>query len=737
MRKITTLILLMTAVMAVAQDFTKMSRDVRRMAKQTQRRAIAQDRNADERQVLMLVQGEEEAIRPYSIRHSGDIHIASVPVGRLAALSEDPRIRRMETSFKRFTASMDSTARVTGADRVNAGSALPQAFDGTGVLVGNIDVAYDYSHPTFRSTIDGRERIVRVWDILDTPNDKRYDSTAKFPLGTLLTDTADILRRQHSVDAELGVHGTHTAAISSGSGWGSPYTGIAPESELYLVAFPMTDNKAVTPEVVQDVASSTLMALATENIFSYADSIGRPCVVNFSAGMVQDMTTDDKLYNAYLKRISGPGKVITAAAGNNGFSPLCHISKGKDDSRAGGMLSTYANTITLNVTTQGTLTLRVRNTQAPDDPKQTRDIKLDFKPGNTAAKSPSGLRWQDFTIFKDNDILDGLTIEVYSDEDGFDSSRTGYDIFITDGRKEFAATEYAIELTGDGVSAEAFIRDGQLLPHSDSHGTLAGAQPGGNLISPAALPSVIGVGATAWRTAIKNPEGKQMNYNYGAGHGTRALFSSTGPSLHGLTKPDIAAPGSCIASAMNSYCTDSPSLYDLLTASRFNFDGRQYSYIHDSGTSMSTPVVTGIIALWMQADPTLTHERIMDILATTSGHPDPALPYPNNEYGHGAINAYAGLLKVLNITDIEPSISTRHIEHATVRPNPDGTIAITMNTPTASPLRCRVFSVQGRLLHTVTIPSHSTSCQLTAPLPAGSIAIVDIERMGSTMVRIQ
>ena len=41
--------------------------------------------------------------------------------------------------------------------------------------------------------------------------------------------------------------------------------------------------------------------------------------------------------------------------------------------------------------------------------------------------------------------------------------------------------------------------------------------------------------------------------------------------------------------------------------------------IAESGTSMSTPVVTGIIALWLQADPTLTPAKIKEVLAATDG----------------------------------------------------------------------------------------------------------------------
>ena len=56
---------------------------------------------------------------------------------------------------------------------------------------------------------------------------------------------------------------------------------------------------------------------------------------------------------------------------------------------------------------------------------------------------------------------------------------------------------------------------------------------------------------------------------------------------------------------------------------------------------MSAPVVTGAIALWLQADPTLTTSDCMDIFAKTCTHYDSSLSYPNNLYGYGQIDVMA------------------------------------------------------------------------------------------------
>ena len=75
----------------------------------------------------------------------------------------------------------------------------------------------------------------------------------------------------------------------------------------------------------------------------------------------------------------------------------------------------------------------------------------------------------------------------------------------------------------------------------------------------------------------------------------------------------------------------------------FTHNGRTYAWNANSGTSMSAPIVTGIIALWLQANPRLTPADCLDIIAKTSTHYDASLSYPNNYYGYGQIDAAAGL----------------------------------------------------------------------------------------------
>jgi len=132
--------------------------------------------------------------------------------------------------------------------------------------------------------------------------------------------------------------------------------------------------------------------------------------------------------------------------------------------------------------------------------------------------------------------------------------------------------------------------------------------------------------------------------------------TSRGPRLDGYQKPDIIAPGTFIASSFNSFYEEENADNNEVTRCNykfFDYNGRRYSWSMLSGTSMSAPVVSGIIALWLEANPNLTPQDIKGIFSRTARHPDPTLTYPNAIYGYGEIDAYAGLLDILGVDKIE------------------------------------------------------------------------------------
>lgn len=710
--------MMMTAICANAQDYSKMSRYVRQLA-------ISQNDNAagakgiapsptpsEANEILVFVKASEEAVSDYCVAHQGDIHIIKIPVNMLASLSEDERVERIEASENNYHADLDSVASCINVKPLWEGSSpLPQAYDGSGTLVGVVDIGIDYNHPTFRSTTDDHLRIVRAWDMLDFSDSQTYNDKLKFPIGKLYTNTDDIIAKGATADSKTEWHGTHTTAIAAGSGYDTPYRGMAYNADIYSVGCIIGSNSSYLPENITTAKTSTVNTLAFQRIFEYADTIGKPCVINYSISGTQDMTDEDALMEEYLAGLtSTPGHIIVSSIGNNG-KKHCYLPKTEDTDTVGGIVSTTEKIFITNISTKNTLTLRITNYTNSENYGLSRDFSLDFKPGNTKRTSKSGLKWNDYTTYSEIKILDSLSVYIYSGKDGFDSERVGYDIFLYPKNNSFSGKKFSVEVIGEDTEAEVFCQYGELVSGTSYSPTLTGAQMAGNCGSPGALPSVIGVGYTA----------------YWGQKGLRNALSSMGPTLHGFTKPDITAPGYRVAAAYNSVYSENKGGMSVVRESTYG--DKQYGWIRSDGTSMSAPAVAGIIALWLEAKPTLTQEDILDVFAHTSRHPVESMEYPNNEYGYGEIDAYKGLLYILGIDHIE-GLQTEHLTEAVARPVSGG-VTVTLNGENTSALPCRIYDTAGRL-----IGQFSVTDNAFYPLKSGVYA-VQVGRLGSTLVRVE
>ncbi len=112
-----------------------------------------------------------------------------------------------------------------------------------------------------------------------------------------------------------------------------------------------------------------------------------------------------------------------------------------------------------------------------------------------------------------------------------------------------------------------------------------------------------------------------------------AIFSASGPTVEGFVKPEIIAPGGHMSGLMT---TDS---YLVTEHPEFHDGGR---YFEMSGTSQSAAVVTGVVALMLTADPTLTPDDVKCRLiasARPATNPDNSRAYSVFQQGAGAVNA--------------------------------------------------------------------------------------------------
>lgn len=95
--------------------------------------------------------------------------------------------------------------------------------------------------------------------------------------------------------------------------------------------------------------------------------------------------------------------------------------------------------------------------------------------------------------------------------------------------------------------------------------------------------------------------------------GVVAGFSSRGPAADGRIKPDVMAPGAGTLSV--AYGTTD-----------------QYAAV--DGTSVAAPLAAGLVALLLEARPTLTAQQLLDLVRATSTRAS----MPDNDYGYGLLD---------------------------------------------------------------------------------------------------
>ena len=311
-----------------------------------------------------------------------------------------------------------------------------------------------------------------------------------------------------------------------------------------------------------------------------------------------------------------------------------------------------------------------------------------------------------------------------------------YDVTLRTTGDIGARRPLSVEVVGRDADVEFFRVNGNLYT-STLNPSLNAGESVCCIHFPSSAPCVISVGSTSYRDSIQNMRGEWKKYWLGNG-GVWAPFSSVGPTFDGRIKPDVMAPGNNIISSFSSFYMEAhPDASDLTwDLDRYEFNGRSYAWISSSGTSASCPAVAGAIALWLQAKPDLTPQEIKEVLSLTCRHYDKSLTYPNNKYGYGEIDVYRGLLYILGVDRVE-EVSKTHTS-ARIR-YADNQLSVSFEHPLSSSVRLRLYTMNGRLVHTSTVKAGQTFQSLSlGSLPVGIYAVQldgPSSVKGSTLIR--
>ncbi|OLE54800.1 MAG: hypothetical protein AUG51_06775 [Acidobacteria bacterium 13_1_20CM_3_53_8] len=195
----------------------------------------------------------------------------------------------------------------------------------------------------------------------------------------------------------------------------------------------------------------------------------------------------------------------------------------------------------------------------------------------------------------------------------------------------------------------------------------------GGIHSPGNEPSAITVGASNTFGTDARSDDAVTTYS---SRGPTRSYSTDANGIHhydNLMKPDLVAPGNKIisAEAANNYLVRT---FPTLETNKYSTTNMKLMYL--SGTSMSTPMVTGTVALMLQANSNLTPNVIKMILTYTA---QPLAGYNTLEQGAGELNA-AGAIDIAKLvrsnlldTLLPPTLGSSLL--TSCAPSPQSTIA--------------------------------------------------------------
>ena len=520
----------------------------------------------------------------------GGYAIVTIPESMLDEYSRRPQIEFIEKPTRLYFEDLFSkeASCITQVQRDEPGNLQ---LTGRGVLIGIVDSGVDYRHPAFLAA-DGKSRILRLWD----------QSIPGNPPEGYVTGT-EYTNEEINEALSLSVReGRRLVPSEDGSGHGTAVLGVAAGSDFTRGAV----NRGVAYEsdllVVKmgiprqdSFPRTTELMQGVDYLVRQAIRMGRPIAINLSFGNNYGSHRGDSLLETYLDSVSSMGKnVICVGMGNNGNDAL----------HTGGKLSSgEIQEIELGVGAfEPTL-----NVQLWKNYEDEVEIYLENPSGERVGPLSEILgaqRWQagntELLIYYGKPAPYHVTQEIYVDF----LTQDGKSPYVDSGvwkiilaAKNIKSGEYFLWLPGGKTlnPGTAFY-----LP-----------RPQGTLTIPATARRVISVGA------------------YDARQNTYADFSGRGCRALPYPKPDLVAPG------VDIYAPRSGGGYASFT-----------------GTSFSTPFVTGAAALLMEwgitrrNDPYLYGEKLKAYLRRGAKALPGVEKLPNDLIGWGILCTAQSIPKI-------------------------------------------------------------------------------------------
>ena len=612
----------------------------------------------------------------------GGIVLARLSASEIAILEESEAVKSI-TVEKSVDTKMNLARELTGIDRIHAGDGLPQPYTGKGVLAGIVDGGFDPNHLNFMNP-DGTTRI------------KSFTYFRPMQQGGYNTETygSDYI---HNIDTESSetFHGTHTLGIMAGGYRGDVTVGkattdptvpggIRPGTEVIANPYYGVATGADIA-IASGAGTDYLMALGMEEILNYAYDHARetgkryPVVINLSLGTNIGPHDGTSTISRYMDAVTASDEVpavICVSAGNEGDLPIALNKRltAEDNSVKTCFKSldvapdTYPNAVVEQVyiysdsetpfelqaviinRSRGREALRIAIEGTPEGVEKYYVSSSDYMSADTDFVSEQLAK--NFTGYigvagmldttESGRYMGVVDMMLWNTPDNNDDYVVGLIATGTDGQRiDLYTTGNFFTLDDLGLSDRGY-------QSGTTDGTISDVATGHN---------VVVVGSYNTRDRWTSVDGYIYGYGDMFSNHRVSDFSSYGTLLDGRELPTVCAPGATVISSTNEYYLEKYNLGDDNRQAVAEANGRKYSWHQCVGTSMSAPLVSGTVATWLEANPYLTYQDVIEIIRSTALVDEDVRAGNPVQWGAGKFDAYSGLKAALDKAGISAPLS--------------------------------------------------------------------------------
>ncbi len=607
---------------------------------------------------------------------AGRITTADVPIAAIPALLATPGVEMVEAAGE-----LSPLLNVSGpeTESYTAWQYVPPASftgsTGKNVIIGIVDTGIDLANADFR-TPSGQSRIKYVWDQTGFGS-----PPSGFAYGTEWTQSQISNGSASATDTDG--HGTHIAGAAAGNGRatgnGYPayrYIGMAPEADLVVVkAFTLPPTNFIESKVID----------AVNYVFQKAALLGKDAVVLLAMGHHRGGHDGTNSFDQALSALTGPGRVIVAAAGNDGGLPI-HSSINLASGGSATIrfsIPTYVPTITLD---------EYLEIEGWHEPTASFKVRL---------TSPTGISTNWVNPGASTGLLptaDGGILVQNAQVANSKGAKKIY-VFLNDLGDNISprAGTWTLEIQRQAGTTsgrlDAWITASLFGTTLESPAFTNFVDPSRLVRSPATADSIISAGAYTTKSTWTNANGSASFYTENPTLFAIAPFSSPGPRRDGVQRPDIAAPGYGVMAGLSA----NESTTNVWKAE----DG---AHAIRRGTSAAAAHVAGAVAVLLQQSPRLTPSATRTILKQRADSDAFTGSVPNGTWGWGKLSLAPQVGTPVDSGPIEgPPGSGAAAAAVVAYPNPTrGAITFEFSLAAAdlgaasTEVRVRIVDVQGR-----------------------------------------